>query len=1057
MKLQRQLGKTTYFLFCFFYASIAWADKADITTIIEVNPLPSLQSTATASPTSAPLAVDPRIKDITERIQKNIQLLNQPHTAKSTSRSPSHSRLTKSITGKPPQEIQVSTRADGSVRQIKGGVLEPPVINQNARSKNQRNDLTARSFLRRHRRILGVNNPDKELYLVKQNSDELGRDHLKYGQRYKGLTVWPSDIIVHIAPQGHVDLMNGAYAPTPRKPPSLTPRVNEAQVKATALSSIAPFKSSIEEAPELIFYYSQQTHRLAWKTKVKVNIKERWVIIVDAISGHILLKFNEVMEVEAEGSGIDLLNQNQSLQLFEQNGSFFMLDISKAMFDPTSTPPNPNSTRGGIFLFDAQNQESDSVSFKPFLVNSSQANQGFLPDAVSAAFNISQVYDYYLERHNRNSIDNNGGSLFGIVRVGQNFDNAFWDGERMYFGDGAPYAAALDIVAHEVSHGVTQRSSNLIYQGQPGALNEAFSDIFGEMVEARTSGNDWILGAILRPEGLRNLRDPSSVIIPGLNTPYPAKMSEFIFTSQDNGGVHLNSSIINHAYYLLAEGLDNAIGLRDAEQIFYRALTVHLVRNSQFIDARLAAITSADEIFGVDSVQSKKTAEAFERVEILDNIPSTPPPPSTTAISGPDLTLFICFDPELGANFLCRRDASLGDEPSIGDYLSQFDVFPSRPSVSGDGTIAAFVDSINDMCLIRTDLDFSAQLSEVCLGLPGTVASVSVSSNGNLFAFVLLDTNGQPESFITVIDLSNDNSTSQTFKLVAPAIDASTINNIAFADVMNFTLDSRLIIYDALTEFNLLDGTAINNWSIYALDITTGQTFVLVSAIPGLDISSPSLSHTSDNFMTFALSEPGGFNSTIVTANLNTGELKEVGLTGGIFSVPGYNGDDSAVIFDQVDQSASTGFSLIRQELNDDHLTASGPAGLWLFDAAFGVIYRRGEFKELIEETAFYDLRTQILKIHAVDVPNGSGGVTTFSANLSLTSFQPLRLRLISASVSNENREGGNAFFDPGNGKVSIPRVSITDANSNTQLYRVEMKLISSAFDFSVSTLEPIQ
>ena len=138
-------------------------------------------------------------------------------------------------------------------------------------------------------------------------------------------------------------------------------------------------------------------------------------------------------------------------------------------------------------------------------------------------------------------------------------------------------------------------------------------------------------------------------------------------------------------------------------------------------------------------------------------------------------------------------------------------------------------------------------------------------------------------------------------------------------------------------------------------------------------------------------------------------------------------------------------------------MTAKGSAGLWLFDAAYGVIYRRGEFKELIEETAFYDLRTQILKIHAVDVPDGSGGVTTYAANLSLTSFQPLRLRLISATVNNEQREGGNAVFDSGSGKVSIPRVSITDANSNTQVYRVEMKLISSAFDFEVSTLEPIQ
>ncbi|NOQ13401.1 MAG: hypothetical protein GQ583_02815 [Methyloprofundus sp.] len=1056
MKRQRPLGQTIRFLFCFFYLSMAWADKTDLASTIKVNPLPTLQTTATTKPAPAPLVADPQINEITERLRKSVQRLKQAHTAKSAGRSPAHSRLAKNTNGKPPQEIKVSSRADGSVRQMKGGILESPAANQNARSKNQRNDLTARNFLRRQRYILGIKNPDEELYLLKQNSDELGRDHLKYGQRYRGLAVWPADIIVHIAPQGHVDLMNGSYAPTPRKPLVITPRVNAIQAQETALNSLAPFKSSTAEAPELIFYYSQHSHQLAWKMKVNAGIEARWIFVIDAISGDILLKYNEIMEAASAGSGIDLFNQTQSLQLFEQNDSFFMLDTSKEMFDPSSTPPNPNTTRGGIFLLDAQNQEADSFFFNPSLVSSPQEHSGFLPDAVSAAFNISQVYDYYLERHQRNSIDNKGGSLFGIVRVGQNFDNAFWDGERMYFGDGAPYAAALDIVAHEVSHGITQRSSNLIYQGQSGALNEAFSDIFGEMVEARTYGNDWVLGAILLPEGLRNLRDPSSVMIPGLNRPYPAKMSDFIFIAEDNGGVHLNSSIINHAYYLLAEGLDNAIGLRDAEQIFYRALTVHLVRNSQFIDARLAAITSADELFGVDSIQSQKTAEAFERVEVLDNIASTPPPPSTTAISGPDLTLFICFDPALGANFLCRRDASLGDNPALGDYLSRFDVLPSRPSVSGDGSTAVFVDSINDICLIRTDLDINVQPSELCLGLPGTVSSVSISPDGKLFGFIMLGANGQPQNFITVINIDNENAIPRTFELVAPAIDASTINHIAFADVMNFTLDGRLIIYDALTEFNLLDGTAINNWSIYALDITTGQTFVLISAIPGLDISNPSLSHTSDNFMTFALSETGGFSSSIVTANLNTGDIEEVGLAGGVFSIPGYNGDDSAVIFDQVDQAAATGFSLIRQALNDDHLTARGSADLWLFDAVYGVIYRRGEFQGLIEETALYDSRTQILQIHAVDVPNNSGGVTTYAANLSLTSFQPLRLHVISASLNNETRDGGNAFFNPDTGKVSIPKVSITDANSNTQFYRVEMNLISNALDFEVSTLELI-
>lgn len=1051
MIIKRNLNKTVIFFIGFLSSTMVWADKPDITTSVQVKPLPTVQSTSASDKTPISLSADPRTRKIAESVQQNLQTLKQQRTKKN--RAENNPRIAKAANRNSSKNIKVSSRSDGSIRQMRGGILEPAATDQVARSKKQRNEVTAKNFLRRNRRVLGIKSPDKELYLLKQHSDRLGRTHLKYGQRYQGLPVWPSDIVVHFAPQGHVDLMNGAYAPTPRKPLSLATRTSLEEAKTIGLSSIDAPRATFAEPAELIFYYTGQTHQLAWKMKIKASIDARWLVIVDAISGDVLLKYNEIMQLGTSGSGVDLLNQNQSLQLYENNGTFFMLDTTKDMYDPSSTPPDPNSTRGGIFLFDAQNQDPEAGPINVSLVNSSAATSGFLPDAVSAAFNISQVYDYYLERHNRNSIDDNKGSMSGIVRVGQNFDNAFWDGERMFFGDAVPYAAALDVVAHEVSHGVIQLTSNLIYQGQSGALNEAFADIFGEMVEARTMGNDWIIGSVL-PAPLRNMRDPSSLLISGTNTPYPSKMSDFLAIQEDNGGVHINSGIINRAYYLLAEGLDNAIGLAEAEQIFYRALTTHLVRNSQFIDARLAAIASADELFGENSIQSNKTAEAFDQVEILDNIAGTPPPPSIPAVSGQDATLFVCFDDKLGANFLCRHDESLGDPPQ-GVFLSRFDILSSRPSVSGDGSIAAFVDSVNDICLINTD----GSTDELCVGLPGTVSAAAISPNLNFFGYVFLGSDNQPDNSITIIELSTDTeeSTSQTFELVAPAIDASTINNIAFADVMNFTADGRFIIYDALTEFNLLDGTKVNNWNIYALEMQTGQTFILTSATPGFNISNPSLGQTNDNFMTFAVSESDASSTAIVTSNLNSGEVKAIKEVTGAFSVPVYNGDDNAVIFDQVDQTAPTGFSLLRQGLSDDHITAAGEADLWLFDAVYGVTYRRGEFIGSVEETGFYDLETEILRIHAVDVTDVSGQITTYQADLILTSSDPIQLRLSTASVINAQLSGGNAVYDTSNGKVSIPRVSITDKNSNTQTFRVEMNSISDAFDFEVTSLELIQ
>ncbi len=1018
---------------------------------VSVNPLPAQNTTIGVGHQVAPVITDARSKSIAQRLKQTIQTIKQQPQAKSVrgQNIKPNTRLSR----KSVQKIHYSKRKDGSVRQMKGGILESHVITPRVRPDEHSYALTARAFLRRYQPSLGIKNPDKELTLQKQQMDDLGRSHLKYEQRYQGLPVWPADIIVHFSPAGFVDLMNGAYAPTPRKLLSTKPRVSELEAQEMASKSLLPRLLTVDPVVKLIFYYDGSKHKLAWKVRVNNNMNERWRVIIDAISGKELLKYNEVTTAGVSGAGVDLLNQNQTLQLFEQNGTFFMLDTSKRMFDPSSTPPNPNSTRGGIFLFDAQNQDSDSDAFNLFLVSSGARNSGFLPDAVSIAAHLSEVYDYYLERHNRNSFDNNGSSLFAIVRVGQNTENAFWNGTGMFFGDGDRYAAALDVVAHEFSHGVTQESANLIYQGQSGALNEAFSDIFGEMVEARTLGrNDWDLGAVLFSGPLRNMRDPSSLVIAGLNRPYPAKMSEFISTQEDNGGVHLNSGIINFAYYQLAEGLSNAIGLRDAERIFYRALTTHLVRNSQFIDARLAAISSADELFGEDSIQRQKVAEAFDHVEIFDNVASTPPPRSIPAVSGQDATLFVCFDPSFGVNRLCRHDASLGD-PQEGIFLTRFDVFANRPAVSGDGSFAAFVDSINDLCFINLD----GLSDENCIGFPDTIFSVSLSPDGNFFGFISLDNNGQPENSITVASLEDNNDFLQTYTLETPAIGAETINSIAFADVMNFTADSRFVIYDALTELNLLEGSKINNWTIYALEIETGQIFSLITSSPGINIGNPSLGQTSDNFMAFAVSESEGDSSTIFTANLNTGRLEAIAEVDGVFSVPVYNGDDSSVIFDERDLFTETGFSLLSQSLQNDRMTATGASSLWLADAVFGVVYRRGVFNAPQAENAFFDLVTETLRIHAIDVVNSSGDMTTFEANLKLNSLQPLVLHLVSASVNNAEQSNGKTVFDTTTGKVILSRVSITDVNSHTQIFSVEMKLVSQNFDFEVTKLELIE
>ncbi|MBS1211612.1 MAG: Thermolysin, partial [Proteobacteria bacterium] len=620
-----------------------------------------------------------------------------------------------------------------------------------------------------------------------------------------------------------------------------------------------------------------------------------------------------------------------------EGGTYYLTDTSKAMFDPArSNPPQAGTTRGAIIVQDARNRpETSNPTTVPttFLVSSKTANGGWLSDAVSAAFSFSKTYDYYLERHGRNSVDGTGGNILGVVRLGKGFDNAFWASDlgTMFFGDAQPFAGALDVVAHELTHGVTTYTANLVYQGQSGALNEAFSDIFGEMVEAYVEGsNDWLIGSRLAAP-VRDMKNPSSLLIaPGL--PYPEKMSQYIRTAQDNGGVHLNSGIVNKAYYLLVEGLGEAIGRNDAERIFYRALAFHLTQNAQFSDARLACVQAAEELFGAGSPQVAKVGEAFDSVEIFES-----PPPGTTPIpgtvGGEDAVLYVYFDSGAGGYRVGRREFAQGDG-SAGTVMSAGLVQVARPSVSADGSLAIYVNDSQDACLIDT---LYPVLGETCLGRGG-IHSVAMAPDGEHFAFVLLDASGEPGSEILEVDIKTGGT--RVFKLIAPGTEGVNISSVVQADAMAFTGNGRFLIYDALNVIRQDDGAETGAWSIYAIDLVTGQTLILIPPVLGEDIGNPAVGNLSDDLLAFDAQDQATGNTSVMAARLSTGQVGTIAETTGLAG-PVYAGDDSAIVFSVADGTA-TGRSLYRQALSGDRITPTGAAEAWLANAEYGAVYRRG-------------------------------------------------------------------------------------------------------------------
>jgi hypothetical protein len=270
--------------------------------------------------------------------------------------------------------------------------------------------------------------------------------------------------------------------------------------------------------------------------------------------------------------------------------------------------------------------------------------------AVDQAYDgLGETWHLYDAAFSRNSVDGNGLPLVGTVHYGKDYDNAFWDGSQMVFGDGdgtifLGFTSSLDVIGHELTHGVTQFTAGLDYSGQSGALNESISDVFGSQVKQRALGQstnqaDWLIGADLLAPGvkgvaLRSMKAPGTAYDdPRLGKdPQPADMSGYVETTDDNGGVHINSGIPNRAFYLAA----TAIGGNSWEapgQIWYDVLTGSAIaKDCDFATFAGLTVDAATARFGDGSAQADAVRKAWHTVGVTEVAPgdSTPSDPGGT-------------------------------------------------------------------------------------------------------------------------------------------------------------------------------------------------------------------------------------------------------------------------------------------------------------------------------------------------------------------------------------------------------------------------------------------
>jgi Zn-dependent metalloprotease len=319
-------------------------------------------------------------------------------------------------------------------------------------------------------------------------------------------------------------------------------------------------------------------------------------------------------------------------------------------FEPLVRSLEGIESRAGMIrrVFDAQNLDR-----LPGIPVRSEGDPDHADIAVNEAYDgAGNTYNLFMDVYNRDSIDGEGMDIESVVHYRTGYDNAFWNGRYMVYGDGDEdlpvpqrlfnrFTIAMDVIGHELTHGVTSYTANLYYYEQSGALNESMSDVFGILTKQRTLGqsaaeSDWVIGVgLFTPNvqgvGIRSMVNPGTAYNDPVlgRDPQPGHMNNYVNTTQDNGGVHINSGIPNRAFYVTAlEMGGNA--WEKAGRIWYITLRDRLTARSTFQQAADLTHEVAGSLFGTGSLEQRAVRSGWREVGILTGA-DTPAPPQNNS------------------------------------------------------------------------------------------------------------------------------------------------------------------------------------------------------------------------------------------------------------------------------------------------------------------------------------------------------------------------------------------------------------------------------------------
>lgn len=857
-----------------------------------------------------------------------------------------------------------------------------------------------RPFLREVEELLAFPEVSEKFVVEGVERDALGKLHIRLQHYENGVKVYGSELRISGETE-ELNFLNGRYYVTPNAIPSPRPALSLEQAielleerhgkllatplaEVTEESLLAPCKGELVYIP-----FDEERWTLCWRVEYYKSLLERREAWINAHTGAVerdllltctFLPHDDGISLpelsidhrvpipelryDPQGdvtfTGRDLNDATRTIHVWEQGGQYFLIDASKDMFDAaqSSMPTNPV---GALITLDAQWTSPENTNFTVSLPVTTD-NQ-WSPMQVSVHYNASFCYDYYRNTHQRVSINGQGGNVISIYNVsapdGGGLDNAFWNGKAMFYGNGRdillPLAKALDVAGHEMTHGVIQNTAGLIYQYEPGAINEHLADVFGVMIDRE----DWQLGEdVVRREVFPSgaMRDMSNPHNGGTGLGHPAwqpkHVNEQYHGENDNGGVHINSGIPNHAFYLFVQELKPQHGESRAkemgEQVWYRAMTYYLTRSSQFVDLRISVIKAASDLYGNSAADAAKNAFAAvgigqpagggggggqdddtdPRDKYQQDLPINPGTPFflATAVDQEQLYLF-----DLSQN---------NPQPQViydGGLLS-------KPSVTDNGLLIVFVgkDKIPYALLFE-----NGQYTKYALADQAVWRNICVAKDGSMFA--LLTDQPQPKVYIYSSALQD----LRAFDLYNPTTaQGEKTGDVLYADAIEFDYSGQYLMYDALSKIKTAQGYEYEYWDIGFIRVWNndddiwgdGAIFKLVSNLPeGISIGNPTFSKNSPYIIAFdVLDQTSGYDQYgILGANIEKIDLQRIALTNTL-GFPNYFISDQALCFDNT--SGGQNYIAIL-ELQSSKINAKGSEQAFLDGGHWGVFFANGKRK----------------------------------------------------------------------------------------------------------------